>query len=271
MREVARVLQHWHRHPEQLILVRVTEAKGSTPRETGAFMLVGTCFLAGTVGGGALEHECVAQARQMLCQHENLREHEFILGGQNTNQCCGGRARVRLERITPDIVHALENNIRQELEARPVLLMFGAGHVGRALAYALAPLPLRLIWIDPRKQEFGDVPAGVETRITDQWEPILSAAPAKAGVLVLTPSHTLDALIIEAALLRHDLSYVGLIGSATKRRRFEHSFRQLGMEEERLQSLICPIGERGIRDKRPEVIAALVAAEVVEHVLHPSL
>ncbi|KDE20380.1 xanthine dehydrogenase [Acetobacter aceti 1023] len=270
MQEVAGVLQHWHRHPEQLILVRVTETKGSTPRETGAFMLVGTSFLAGTVGGGALEYECVSQARQMLCQHEKLRENEFILGGQNTNQCCGGWARVRLERVTPDLARDLENNIRHQLEARPTLLMFGAGHVGRALAYALAPLPLRLIWIDPRAEEFGNVPPGVETHITNQWEALLRAVPVGAGVLVLTPSHTLDALIVEAALLRNDLSYVGLIGSATKRRRFEHSFRQLGMEEARLQSLICPIGERGIKDKRPEVIAALVAAEVVEHVLHPS-
>jgi xanthine dehydrogenase accessory factor len=142
--------------------------------------------------------------------------------------------------------------------------------VGRALAHVLALLPLNLIWVDPRAQEFGQPPAGVDVRVTSDWSAVMESLPAGSGVLVLTPDHVLDALITEAALCNDNLVYVGLIGSATKRRRFEHAFRATGVAEGRIQALVCPIGERGIKDKRPEVIAALVAAEVVERLLHPS-
>ncbi|MFT8646570.1 MAG: XdhC family protein, partial [Gluconacetobacter sp.] len=109
---------------------------------------------------------------------------------------------------------------------------------------------------------------GVVVRMTESWEEVLAAAPAGAGVLVLTPSHRLDALIVGAALERDDLRYVGLIGSRTKRRGFEAGFRAVGLGPERIARLVCPIGDRGIRDKRPEIIAALVAAEIVERLLH---
>lgn len=271
MEDIGKYLRQWRSARTPLVAVTLTEVRGSTPREAGALMLVGENFLAGTVGGGALEHECVALAHDMLRRHETLREHEFVLGGNNVSQCCGGRAYARLERVTDVLAFRLEQAIADEKKERPTLLMFGAGHVGRALAQTLAFLPLRLIWIDSRAAEFGAIPPDVDVRITGNWEAVLEEAPAGAGVLVLTPDHALDALIVEAALLRGDLAYVGLIGSLTKRRRFEASFRELGISEDRLGSLVCPIGNRGVRDKRPEVIAALVTAEVVERLLHSPL
>ena len=72
------------------------------------------------------------------------------------------------------------------------------------------------------------------------------------------------ARITAAALERGNLVYVGLIGSRSKRRRFERAFREVGIPEERIAALVCPIGDRGVRDKRPAVIAALAAAELVE-------
>ena len=149
-------------------------------------------------------------------------------------------------------------------EALPVVLLFGAGHVGRALARALAPLPLRVRWVDARAHEFPDPPVeGVETVVTDRPLPAIEAAPAGSAVLVLTHSHTLDFILTEAALRRPDLAYVGLIGSRTKRRRFERGFRDLGLGEGDLARLVCPIGSDRLRDKRPAVIAALVAAELL--------
>ena len=100
--------------------------------------------------------------------------------------------------------------------------------------------------------------------MTDAWEGEVARAPAGAACLVLTHSHALDARITAAALERGDLAYVGLIGSRSKRRRFEHAFRDIGIAEDRIAALVCPIGDRGIRDKRPAVIAALAAAELVE-------
>lgn len=264
------LLQQWRQAPQPLVVARVTLTRGSTPREEGAFMLVGQHVLAGTVGGGALELACEEHAHAMLHSGEALREQQIVLGGNNVSQCCGGRVAVRLEVLTQPLCAQLEQQLAGQLAARPSLFMFGAGHVGRALAHALAPLPLHLVWIDPRAHEFGPVPNGVDVRVTSAWEAVLATAPPGAGVLVLTPSHTLDALIVEAALQHPGLAYVGLIGSQTKRLRFEKSLRELGMTPEQLAALVCPIGDRGVRDKRPEVIAALVAAEVVEKLLHPA-
>lgn len=260
----------WRQAPQPLVVARVTLTRGSTPREEGAFMLVGQDVVAGTVGGGALELACEQHARTMLQSGEALCERQIVLGGSNVSQCCGGRVAVRLEVLSAPLCAQLEQQLAQQNAQRPTLFLFGAGHVGRALAHALAPLPLRLVWVDPRAHEFGHVPEGVEARVTAAWDDVLATAESGAGVLVLTPSHTLDALIVEAALLQPGLAYVGLIGSRTKRLRFEKSFSEVGISQEQLAALVCPIGERGVRDKRPEVIAALVAAEVVEKLLHPA-
>jgi xanthine dehydrogenase accessory factor len=147
----------------------------------------------------------------------------------------------------------------------PLVLLFGAGHVGHALARALAPLPFRVRWVDERSDAFGEAPGGqVEQVVSADWEREIEAAPAGTACLVMTHTHALDSLITAAALERPDFAYVGLIGSLTKRRRFEHAFRDIGIPDERIAALVCPIGDRGVRDKRPEVIAALTAAELVE-------
>ena len=88
-----------------------------------------------------------------------------------------------------------------------------------------------------------------------------------AAVVVMTYDHGLDFEITEAALGRGDAAYVGLIGSATKRRRFEKWFTGRGGDARALRRLVSPIGDFGVADKRPEVIAALVAAEIMQRIL----
>ncbi|MFT9332051.1 xanthine dehydrogenase accessory protein XdhC [Acetobacter persici] len=269
MKELSTRLSDWHRDAAPVACVQVVDARGSTPRESGAFMLIGEHWQAGTIGGGCLEWDCVHRARTLLDAGDAEWTHSFVLGPE-TGQCCGGRVDVRISRLDTALAMRLQQHLAGQEQAWPVLVLFGAGHVGRALARALSPLPLRLIWVDPRPEEFGVVPEGVEARMTGAWEQVLAEIPAGSGVLVLTPNHSLDALIVAAALERGDLSYVGLIGSRTKRRRFEAGFREIGLPEERIAALICPIGDRGVRDKRPEIIAALVAAELIERFLpHP--
>jgi len=263
MTSLSATLSRWLSRDEPAVLVTVAEARGSTPREEGAGMLVGREACAGTVGGGRLEWTAIATARRMLedgCAAETL---DLPLGPA-TGQCCGGHVVLRLERADSGTVAALEERERRVRAARPTLLLFGAGHVGRAMATAFAPLPLRLLWIDGRAQEFPEtIPAGVERILTDSPLDPLATAPAGAGYLVLTHSHALDFDIAEAALRRGDAAYVGMIGSATKRAKFERWFRARGREMDALAGLTCPIGAALTGDKRPEVIAALVAAELM--------
>lgn len=260
-------LADWLSRGEPAVLVTVAEARGSTPREAGAGMLVGRRTCAGTVGGGRLEWTAIAAARRMIEEGGALETLDLPLGPA-TGQCCGGHVVLRLERAGRETAAALGERECRAADARPVLLLFGAGHVGRAMATAFAPLPLRLLWIDGRAQEFpAAIPPGVERILTDSPLDPLADAPAGAGYLVLTHSHALDFEIAEAALRRGDAAYVGMIGSATKRAKFERRFRARARDCDRdtgaLDGLTCPVGAVLTGDKRPEVIAALVAAELL--------
>lgn len=142
--------------------------------------------------------------------------------------------------------------------------LFGAGHVGRALVTALAPLPFAVTWMDGRP---GAIPEMFPPRVTAvrDGDPVelLSRAPDGAFVGVMTHSHALDLDLVIAALQARRFSYVGLIGSATKRARFTSAMRKIGMEADLVDKLVCPIGLTTIRDKAPAAIAASIAAQVL--------
>lgn len=148
-------------------------------------------------------------------------------------------------------------------ENRPVVL-FGAGHVGKALVMALAPLPFSVTWIDPRPDAFpAYLPANVEARRLNDPERALATAAAGAFVLVMSHSHQLDLALVAAAFADGRFPYVGLIGSRTKRARFEKRLAEAGIPRERIATLVCPIGVDGIKSKVPAVIAAATAAELL--------
>lgn len=245
------------------VLVVVARAAGSTPREGGARMLVTARGIHGTVGGGRLEWEAAARARAMLTAGEAEAALELPLGPA-VGQCCGGHVVLALCRADAGLLARLEVQEDEEAAALPPVLLFGAGHVGKGLARALAPLPLRVRWIDGRAEQFPErAPEGVEVVVTERTVAEVEVAPAGAAFLVLTHSHALDFAICEAALRRGDFAYLGLIGSATKRARFERGFRELGLPGAAIARLTCPIGGDALRDKRPAVIAALTASEVL--------
>jgi xanthine dehydrogenase accessory factor len=147
--------------------------------------------------------------------------------------------------------------------ARAVYL-FGAGHVGRALALALAPLPFAVRWIDPRRSAFpAHAPANVTLIHAREPSAELASAPDNSLVVVFTHSHALDLEIVAEALRVERFGYVGLIGSATKRARFLSQMRAAGLTEVQLARLVCPIGVPGLESKDPAVIAASTAAQLL--------
>jgi len=245
------------------VLVTVAQALGSTPREAGARMLVDAKRSSGTIGSGRLEHEAIAAARRLIETGGALEEMQVPLG-PSIGQCCGGHVTVRLERADADVLVRLESIEQEELAALPAVYLFGAGHVGKAIAYALTPLPLRLVWVDSRAEEFPETMPPSVTKIAAA-DPVSRVRMAEMGgyFLILTHSHTLDFDLAEAALRRGDALYVGLIGSRTKRRKFEHLYRARNGRAADLARLVCPIGAGLSRDKRPPVIAAMVAAELL--------
>ena len=147
---------------------------------------------------------------------------------------------------------------------KQVLALIGAGHVGRSLIVALAPLDFHVVWIDPREDAFPSiVPGDVRVVVTATPAAALDAVPDGAFVLVMSHSHALDFDVVLAALRARRFGHVGLIGSASKKARFRSRLRQAGLEDDDIERLVCPIGIDGIESKQPAAIAASAVADLL--------
>ncbi|MCA1494435.1 xanthine dehydrogenase accessory protein XdhC [Ensifer sp. NBAIM29] len=254
------------------ILIEVTGAAGSTPRDTDAWMLVSKDRIFATIGGGQLEFMAIDHARDLLRGATAEHRLEIPLGPE-IGQCCGGRMALSFAAVDGDTRSKLVERCDGEQARRPHVYIFGAGHVGNALAMALSLAPVRAVLVDTRELELATVDVqGVETCLTAMPETIVRKAPPGSAFVILTHDHALDFLIAAEALARGDASYVGMIGSKTKRATFRNWLSREIVRPELFDQLVCPIGGAALKDKRPAVIAALTAAEVLTAVLtyeHP--
>lgn len=145
------------------------------------------------------------------------------------------------------------------------VVLFGAGHVGHAIVKVLANLPCRVHWVDERDTLFpGDLPENVDAEATDTPEAVIATAPPGSYFLVMTHSHALDQTLCEHIFRRTDFAYFGLIGSKTKRARFEHRLADHGVDPARFAEMICPMGVPGITDKAPAMIAVAIVAQLLQ-------
>lgn len=282
-------------------LVTVREARGSTPREAGAQMAIGLDnSYTGTIGGGALEWEAMAVARDLITRHpEGLGTERTFALGPALAQCCGGSVILRFEVFAPgdlDWIAALARaeeagsfTTEGEPDARRVVirrlalsaaafvaeqethgtakrdvLLFGAGHVGRALVLALAPLPFTVHWIDNRQDVFpSSLPRNTIILPAVDSKSIASEYSSGEIAVVATHSHTLDLEIVADLLKNKSFHFIGLIGSKTKRNRFLSRLLEMGFDKNATARLTCPIGIPGVHGKEPAVIAASVAAQLL--------
>jgi xanthine dehydrogenase accessory factor len=154
--------------------------------------------------------------------------------------------------------------VEQFGDVRRALYLFGAGHVGKALVLALAPLPFDITWIDGRQGQFpGPVPANVRKVCTADPCELLQTAPDGAFVLAMTHSHALDEEIMARALLQQRFAYCGVIGSRTKRARFLKRLKARGLNDTLIAGMVCPVGVTAVRSKHPAAIAAGIAVDLL--------
>jgi xanthine dehydrogenase accessory factor len=250
-------------------LVEVAEARGSTPREKGAWMLVSPTAIFGTIGGGQLEFMAIDKARQALRGKQANRALTLDIPlGPEIGQCCGGRVEVAISLVDRAKRETLLAMARAEDRKRPHVYIFGGGHVGHALASSFELLPVNAIVVETRADALAGMPQGVETRLTPMPEEMVREAPSGAAFVVLTHDHALDFLIVAEALKRRDAAYVGMIGSKTKKATFRSWYlRTADGSEADFARLVSPIGGNAVKDKRPAVIAALAAAEIMTALL----
>ncbi|MEO8153477.1 MAG: xanthine dehydrogenase accessory protein XdhC [Rhizobacter sp.] len=261
------IARDWLAACEAAVLVEVSEAQGSVPRERGTRMLVSLRRVAGTIGGGHLELKAIAQAREMLASSDNAVRSLHLPLGPALGQCCGGAVTLQFERLQ-------ERHVKAWPASAPLfyLQLYGAGHVGRAIARLLATLDVQVDWIDEREDEFpatlGDSvwPVHIRKLVGDGVEAEVRQAPPGAFYLVLTHQHDLDLRITEAILRRGDFGFLGLIGSRTKKHKFIHRFEERGISAASIDRMVCPIGLPGIAGKAPEVIAVAAVAQLLRQV-----
>ncbi|QKD00387.1 xanthine dehydrogenase accessory protein XdhC [Mesorhizobium loti] len=265
----------------RVALVEVAGTKGSTPREKGAFMLVSASAILGTIGGGQLEYMALDKARQMVMpsgrlgsvgrlQSSSRIEVDEVCAtldvplGPEIGQCCGGRVEVLIRLVDATLAAELVATAEAEEAHLPHVYIFGGGHVGQALAASLALLPIHAVVIETRAEALEGMPETVETRLTPMPEAEIRKAPPGAAFAILTHDHALDFLIVTEALKRDDAAYVGMIGSKTKKATFKNWFlKSAEGSEAEFARLVSPIGGDAVKDKRPPVIAALAAAQIM--------
>ncbi len=260
-------------------LVSVIKTEGSAPRDAGARLVVTPEGFHGTIGGGTLEWRAIAEAQRLLGRGATVKLASHALG-PDMGQCCGGRVQLATEIFDATNLPQVRDLAAREAQGRFTLrgriasldivesfgednrrlYLFGAGHVGKALVLALAPLPFDVYWIDARPGAF---PRAVPQNVTLAASADLAEAPDGSLVYVMTHSHALDLAITDQALRNPRVTHVGLIGSATKRARFVKRLREAHVAEARIEGLICPIGVSGIRSKEPAMIAAATVAQLL--------
>lgn len=234
--------------PRPGVLCTVAKVVGSAPQAAGAKMHVWAGGFRGTVGGGKFEAEVLAEARRILdaeAPEAGLREYTLC---REMGQCCGGKVTVFFE----------------PLARRRAVHVFGAGHVGRALAQVLDGLELEVVVVDPRAEwaVASEFPAKTKVLRVDPRVLVPAAAygPLDAAC-VMTHDHELDFALVDA-LLDKELGYLGLIGSMHKARVFRSRLPppRRALWDAKMR---CPIG-RKIPSKNPKAIAVAVAAELLD-------
>ena len=154
--------------------------------------------------------------------------------------------------------------VQSRKPARLPICLYGAGHVGRELVRIAADMDLDIVWIDTDTDRFPDaLPKNVNRMVLSSPEKAVRLAPPDACHIVMTYSHAMDLDIVHAVLKRDAFRHLGLIGSATKRARFEKRLIELGINANQLSRLACPIGFSGLSGKSPSVVALSVVTELM--------
>ncbi|MDE2693397.1 MAG: xanthine dehydrogenase accessory protein XdhC [Paracoccaceae bacterium] len=283
--------------------VLILKTFGSAPRDEGTTMLIWDSGQFGTIGGGELEYQVTRLAKKIIIDNKGSRIKKFSLG-PDMGQCCGGAVELLIEILDETKVkfisvddgffarpvfkdekslnvQALIKSYRNKsvpiktsfkdgwlfepvTKEKELVWIYGAGHVGTAIANILSKLSqFSVTCIDTSQDRYPDnFPKTVKKLITKNPAHIVQYAPSETHHLILTYSHALD-LEICHQLLQHNFATAGLIGSKTKWARFKKRLNELNYTFEQINRIICPIGEPSF-GKSPYEIAIGVASMLLE-------
>ena len=260
------------RYEREIALVEIVKVVGSSPREIGSWMLVSDKSTFNTIGGGTLEYQMIEEARKILelkSVGNNIFESQL---NPKIDQCCGGRIKCQISLATNTVLQKVERKIKNEISTYNELYLFGGGHVGKAILKLASHLPLKVTVTDSRSEIIKSLEKEFEkySKImkfnTDVFpERIIETSNLHGAFLVMTHSHASDFNIIEELLRHRSNTYIGMIGSKTKKLALKKYLIEKNFDEKTIELVNCPIGRKTTfkSNKRPEVIAALVISDIL--------
>jgi xanthine dehydrogenase accessory factor len=252
--EVYERIAHLREQGGEAVLVTVVDKEGSAPAPPGAKMLVyADGSTVGTVGGGAMERLATPKALELLEQKRcllitySLGEDGDAFDGEPVNMACGGRASLFYD----------------YLGYQAHIYIFGAGHVGRAIAYHLKGLPYHVTVVDHRQGLLTDLDGADRVLITEYDEALQDEQmPTGAFYVIATPSHAFAYVVLHRIFASGwQPRYVGIVGS---RRKASSMLQRLAEElgdKADLDSIYCPVG-LDLGGRTPEDIAIAIVAEI---------
>lgn len=241
--------QELNQQKRPFCLATIIESGGATPRDIGTRMII--CSdgeFMGTIGGGNLERQILDESTVLLKSGRPETKKLSIPLGPKAKQCCGGVVEILLETFNQG----------------PLLYVFGAGHVGHAIASIFHGTGIGLVLWDQRQEwiDSRQLPPGLSKSSLPFGDFISQIQNEQRHfAIVLTHSHDLDLEII-ATLAQRNFAYLGLIGSHNKWVRFAERLKAKGLTENDLAKIECPMG-LPIGGKLPKEIAISIAAKIL--------
>ena len=256
-------LQKFLKDNKDIAYCKILKNLGSSPREKGAWMLIskqGKIF--GTIGGGQLEYNLIQSVMRQDWKVDFNLEIETTLG-PDIAQCCGGKVIISILKMNYMFSKHLFEKFKKDISKLTQVLIFGAGNVGTSLALQMYNLPFKIKLIDNRENFISKLNLPIEKKFSLIPEQEVQAANACSCYIITTHDHGLDFLLCYEILKRNDASYIGMIGSKTKRGTLKNWLRKKGIND--ISNVNIPIGKSLVDtyDKRPEIISAHIISEML--------
>ncbi len=250
----------------KIIFVRIINTKGSVPRNENVFMAITDNKQYGTIGGGELEYRVTKESIKLLNCINNKKILDFPLG-PSLGQCCGGYIKIQLIKYRNGNELLLKNNLMDEiLYNNKNLYIFGAGHVSNALMNKLEGIGFNIFVVDSRETYIKQIKHEYINRIlAKNPEIIIKNSPPDSYYIIMTHSHQIDLMICASILKKNNFSFIGLIGSKTKKMRFYKRLLEMNFNEKLINKIECPIGLTQIQGKEPDIIAISIIARLLEY------
>ena len=253
-------LSHNINFNNEIVKGKILDVKGSSPNNIDDIILISKDSIFGTIGGGNLEYLVIDEAKKILDKKVKNKILSIPLG-PGIGQCCGGYVQIELS-LHKNSKDALKNESLIK-NIKPNLYIFGSGHIGQAIISKLENINFNTFIIDSREDYLN------MTNIKDinyllskkPWE-IVSKLDDNSYFIVLTHSHDFDLKILNEVLKKNN-TFVGLIGSITKKKRFYKRLITNGHNKSIVEKIECPIGIDIGNSKDPNEIAFSIITRIL--------